>query len=294
MALEGLAFAQLFGLLVFILCAAVLITVPCWCIGRFVVYRRRKKFIAAGGTPPLPPSRLRKTVQGLVSMIMIALWFTIVYFIISQYAYPLFASKPLPYTESCLVRGGSNSNLWLDRGWTNVHIYPIKPDDYSTEELVATCAAAAKYYADKFGQPASLRISVCPKKNKPLEYYKANSLQYPWNPSRSLGGIQEYCEVAFCVYEPHLSNKWGNFIVSTNADNIQPEVNYLWIENEDKYQKESKTEAENSLKKLISEKLGIPLAKAIPKKFNLKKVPSFLIPDIAPQEPVNTEPTDLN
>lgn len=293
LALEGLAYAQFFGLLVFILCAAVLITVPCWCIGRFVVARRRKKLIAAGGIPPRPPSRLRKTVQGVVSFVMIALWCVIVYFIVSRYAYPLFSSNPLPYLENYAVTYPSKYSVTESNVYTDVHIQPVKPNDYSVSELASTCVSAVEYYAKKYGNKTRLTISACPGKYKPYGFYEQKGLEYPWKQSRTLYGIGEYCSIAYCFFNPKENKQIEYLKVAVNADNIQPEINQLWVENEDNYQLESQAEAEQSLKKLISEKLDISLARTVPKKFNLKEVPGFLIPNATPQGPEGVAPINL-
>lgn len=287
-ALEGLGYAALAGQAIFLVCALILIGVPCWFIGRLVVRRKRKKLVAAGGTPPPPPSRLRRVVQGMVSAAMIVAWCALVYAIASHFAYPLFAAVPLAYTESwSATESHRNYGTGKTRKFTDINICPVKTTDLSTSEIAATCVAAAKYYSGELGHKVRVNISVCPQKHKPYTYYGVKGLNYPWSQSRSLRGISEYCEVGICVYEPSYDERWPAFAITTTADNGQPRINSLWVENEDAYAQESAQEAERSLKKAIAEKLSIAPADAVPEKFTLKPVPSFLIPDVPPAAPVN-------
>ena len=287
-ALEGLAYAALAGQAFFLVCAAVLIGVPCWFIGRLVVRGKRKKLIAAGGTPPAPPSRLRRVVQGIVSAAMLVAWCALVYAIVSRFTYPVFADAPLAYTESwSATESRMEYSTGKTRKFTDINICPVKVADLSTSALAATCVAAAKYYSGELGHKVRVNISVCPQKHKPYTYYQVKGLNYPWSQSRSLRGISEYCEVGHCVYDPSYDERWPAFAVTPAADNGQPLVNSLWVENEDSYAQESAQEAESSLKKAISDKLSLAPADVSPEKFTLKPVPSFLIPDVPASAPVN-------
>lgn len=287
-ALEGLGYAALAGQAVFLVCAIILIGVPCWFIGRLVVRGKRKKLIAAGGTPPAPPSRLRGVVQGIVSAGMIVAWCALVYAIASRFAYPVFADAPLAYTESwSATESHRNYGTGKTRKFTDINICPVKARDLSTSELAATCVAAAKYYSGELGHGVRVNISICPHKYKPYYYYKLKGMEYPWSLSRSLRDISEYCKVGFCVYDPSYDPPWRTFAITSSADNEQPLINSLWVENEDAYARESAREAERSLKKAISEKLSLAPADVVPEKFTLKPVPGFLIPDVPPGAPVN-------
>ena len=283
-ALEGMGFIVLTGTAMIILGMTILVGVPYWFIGRLVVRRQRKKRILAGETPPPEPSTRRKIVEACVSIFMSAVWFALVIFFITRVTYPFFANNPLPYTQIWIETehyGGLTS--YTTPTYTSaITICPLKKADFTTRELTATCNAAAKYYYGKLEHELSVDIVVCPEEFKPDRYYK-ESCRSPWSRSRSLGHVDSYCTVAQCKYDPDEKKRWVFFQVGVNADNMQPLINRLWIENENKF-------AADSLKKLIATELKLPPEKVKPVEIELKSLPLWILMDIPPAAPVNEDP----
>lgn len=81
--LGHLGLIALFFLARFFVFELILIGVPCWFMGRYIVMKRRKKALAEGNPPPRAPSNLRRVVQAIVSLAALAIWGFVLFLVIS-------------------------------------------------------------------------------------------------------------------------------------------------------------------------------------------------------------------
>lgn len=203
------------------------------------------------------------------------IWLGTVCFDLTYFICPIYA-EALPYRQDSIEK----------KDWKRAVVetsLAVPGTKYSPGALSVTCAAAAKYYVERYGY-ATVRIIIS-------EYPKSSS------------SYEDLQEIARCSYSPEgygwLNGDgdvwvWKDFEVGPSLlSERQREVNRLWAKWSDDFRDERGFLDWRELRKAIGKHLAIPYDETDSKNFVLRPlVLYFLLSGIEPEAPVNAKLED--